>query len=162
MARTESTAIEDGLLKLFPSDWLREAARAVGFVRRRRKVDAVAFIWTLILGFGTGRERTIAGLRRTYELQAGTYELQAGETFVPSAFYSRFSPELLRLEQEMVSHALAQLRERSSGRFESALDEFEELLAADATVISLADSLEKAFPATRTNHTKAAVNYTPS
>lgn len=155
MARTESTAIEDGLLKLFPSDWLREAARAVGFVRRRRKVDAVAFIWTLILGFGTGRERTIAGLRRTYELQAG-------ETFVPSAFYSRFSPELLRLEQEMVSHALAQLRERSSGRFESALDEFEELLAADATVISLADSLEKAFPATRTNHTKAAVNYTPS
>ena len=58
-------------------------------VRRRRKVDPSAMAWTVALGFGTGRERTRAGLRRRYRRATGT-------SSAPSAFYDRFTPEPVR------------------------------------------------------------------
>lgn len=42
------------LADLFPAAWLLETAREVGFVRRFRKIDPVAFFWVLVLGFVTG------------------------------------------------------------------------------------------------------------
>lgn len=149
MARRDSTAIERSLTRLLPSRLIRKLARKVGFVKRSRKIDAVAFIWTLVLGFGAGREKSLASLRRTYQLQTGT-------RLVPSAFYDRFTPELVKLEQELLAHALSELREEAPASLEGALGEFEELVASDATVIRLAETLKKKFPATRTNHTKAA------
>ena len=37
-------------------------------IRRHRKLEPQALFWTLVLGFGTGRSRSLlAALRRTYE-----------------------------------------------------------------------------------------------
>ena len=44
-------------------------------------------LWTVLLGFGTGRERPLAGLQRTYERVTG-------KSLVPSSFYDRFSKEV--------------------------------------------------------------------
>jgi hypothetical protein len=52
--------------------------------KRRRKIDAMALFWTVVLGFGVGRERSLTALRRAYERCTGT-------TLVPSAFYDRFT-----------------------------------------------------------------------
>src|SRR2546425_861955 len=83
MARTQSTAIEDELIRLLPSAELRRRAREIGLVQRLRKVDVVTLVWTLILGFGAARQRTLASLRRLYEVRSG-------RRLVPSAFYDRF------------------------------------------------------------------------
>ena len=77
--------LERLLTDLFPSEWIRQTAGTVGFVRRRRTIDPVTFLWVLILGFGTGVSRSLASLRRAYETASG-------ETLVPSAFYDRFTP----------------------------------------------------------------------
>lgn len=60
MARPRRIAIREELLKLFPAQVLRVLARKHGAVKRRRKVDPVKLFWSLVLGFGGGRERTIS------------------------------------------------------------------------------------------------------
>ncbi|MGH9750819.1 MAG: hypothetical protein ACRD6R_12955 [Candidatus Polarisedimenticolia bacterium] len=41
-------------------------ARQSGLVRRRRKLDPMEMFWTVVLGFGAGRVRALAGMRRAY------------------------------------------------------------------------------------------------
>jgi IS4 transposase len=137
------------LRSCFPDQWVRALARETGFLKRQRKVDVVAFFWTLVLGFGTGLHRTLAELRRAYEASTGTM-------LVPSAFYDRFQPELCRFLRGAVAHAcrtMAEPFEELKGRLAS----FTDLVLADATVLRLHDLLEKAYQACRTNHTKAAM-----
>ena len=106
---------------MFPADWLRTTATAVGFVQRQRKIDPVTFFWVLVLGFGVGVQRSLASLRRAYETAAG-------ETLVPSAFYDRFHPKLLaflrasltRGGDALVAHTRLALGEKLCGRHDSA------------------------------------------
>ena len=59
-------------------------------VRRQRQVRVYDLVWVLVLGFATGRKRTLAALRRRYERETG-------QTIEESSFYKRFSPGLARL-----------------------------------------------------------------
>ena len=68
-------------------------------------------LWTVLLGFGIGRERTLAGLRRTYERVTG-------KSLVPSSYYGRVSKELARmfravLRELMTKLAASEVRNRS-------------------------------------------------
>src|SRR5689334_13624681 len=87
MARRKAIGIRAVLTSLLPTRLLHRMASEAGVGQRRRKVKLSALFWTLVLGFGTGRERTLAGLRRAYERATGT-------TLVASAFYDRFTPQL--------------------------------------------------------------------
>ena len=87
VARHKCIGIRQTLTTLLPEAEIERLAHESGAVRRRRKVDASAMLWTVLLGFGTGRERTLAGLRRTYERVTD-------KSLVPSSFYDRFSIEL--------------------------------------------------------------------
>jgi IS4 transposase len=149
MAQSKFTPVERSLLRLFPSTRIRALARSLGVVKKFRKVDPVAFVWTLVVGFGTGRERTIAGLRRLYQAQTG-------RRLVPSAFYDRFTPALTRLLRELIDQSFGEL-ESQGAALKGRLSSFKELLAIDSTVVRLADALRKTFPACRTNHTVAAL-----
>ena len=72
MAQLKDKEVEGALCHLFPSPWLKEQARQTGMVKRERKINPVAFFWTLLLGFGIGKERDLASLRRAYESATGT------------------------------------------------------------------------------------------
>ena len=63
-------------------------ARSLGVVRRRRKVDVVALVYTLVLGLGGGGRRTFASLRRAYEHATGT-DLVAGAHARPGRRHAR-------------------------------------------------------------------------
>ena len=54
MARAKSIGIRETLTSLLPRTELECLAVECDMVRRRRKVDPVAMLWTLVLGFGTG------------------------------------------------------------------------------------------------------------
>jgi hypothetical protein len=71
MARARSIPIRETLRKLFPPTLLMALAKANGAVRRVRQVKPADLFWTRVLGFGVGRERSIAGLRRAYERSTG-------------------------------------------------------------------------------------------
>src|SRR6266702_795170 len=101
MARTKSIGIREILTRLLPRRRLQRLAEEAGLTKRKRKVQVHALFWTLVLGFGSGRERSIAGLRRAYE-KATRSQL------VPSAFYDRFTPALVRLLRTVAGLLLEQ------------------------------------------------------
>jgi hypothetical protein len=148
MARQQSTDIRQVLNRLISRARLKKLAGDTGAVVRERKIGIVALFWTLVLGFATGNERTLAGLRRAFEKATGT-------TVVPSAFYGRFSPRLVRLLKAVLGEVMDKTA-RMNGAMRGALAGFRDVLLTDSTVIRLHDLLQKAFPACRTNHTLAA------
>lgn len=149
MARPKTIRIKEVLTRIFPRDTLQKAADAVGLAQRERKVKVTALFWTLVLGFGTGRARSISALRRSYELSARV-------SLVPSAFYDRFTPALVRWLKHLVGYALTRVSEPTR-QLRGALGSFRDLVVADATVIRLHDLLAQNFAACRTNHTLAAL-----
>jgi len=147
MARRKSIGIKRQLTSLIATRRLNELAWDTGLVRRRRKVVPMALFWTIVLGFGAGRERTLAGLRRVYQKSTGTM-------LVPSAFYDRFTASLVRFFRAVVRELLD--KAHAGSRLQGVLASFRDVVLTDATVVKLHDLLEKAFPACRTNHTRAA------
>jgi putative transposase len=148
MAQQKSSPIRIALESLLPRKRVREVARETGAVQRERKIDIGAFVWTLVLGFAAGTERTLAGLRRAFEQATGVQ-------VVPSAFYDRFTTGLVRLMKRLVADVMSNLVPPAYA-FGGTLAAFREVLVADSTVIRLHDLLAQAFPACRTNHTLAA------
>jgi putative transposase len=150
MAPSKTTVpIRKTIRKLFPTTHIECLARETGAVVRQRKVKIADFFWTLVLGFGVGRKRTIAGLRRQYEKTSG-------QSIEESSFYDRFTPGLVKMLKQCVAHALEQ--SLGVGRaLDGHLETFRDVIMTDSTVIRLHDLLEGVFPACRTNHTKAAL-----
>lgn len=148
MAQQKSSPIRVALESLLSRRRVRDVARESGAVQRERKIDIGAFVWTLVLGFAAGKERTLAGLRRAFEQATGVH-------VVPSAFYDRFTLGLVRLMKRLVADVMSSLVPPAYA-FGGTLAAFREVLVADSTVIRLHDLLARAFPACRTNHTLAA------
>jgi len=148
MARTPSIDIRGELSSLVPAPRLKELARETGAVQRERKVRIVDLFWTLVLGFGTGKARTFAGLLRMYKGATG-------RSIVPSSFWDRFTPKLARFVKRVAEEVMAKVCEARSD-LRGSLEGFRDLVVADATVIRLHDLLQKAFAGCRTNHSKAA------
>lgn len=134
--------IEQLLNDMFPADWLRETASAVGCVQRQRKVDPVTFFWVLVLGFGVGVQRSLASLRRAYETVAG-------ETLVPSAFYDRFHPKLLAFLRACLTRGIDELVAHTSLALGEKLQGFKDVVVADGTILRLHDQLAPVFPGAR-------------
>jgi putative transposase len=149
MAQRQSSGIREVLTSFLPQRLLMRLAAEAGVGQRRRKVRVHALFWTLVLGFGAGRERTLAGLRRAYERATRT-------TLVPSAFYDRFTPRLARFLRTVAVYLLGRVAEPARAA-RGPLAAFRDVVAADSTVIRLHDLLERAFKACRTNHTLAAL-----
>ena len=51
MASRQSIDLGRTLKGLFPDKFIEETARVEGFLKRKRKLDVIAFFWTLVLGF---------------------------------------------------------------------------------------------------------------
>lgn len=149
MARHKTTDVRRALKRLLPDHVIKELARETKAVQRERDIDIAALVWTLVLGFCTGRTRSIAGLRRSYEQATGT-------TVVPSSFYDRFNKGLVRLLRALLDRAIARTCSKSPA-MNGILAPFQDLMAIDSTVIRLHDALKRAYKACRTNHTLAAL-----
>ncbi len=137
MARTHAIEVRRVLSSVISPSRLEQTAREAGFIRRARKVNAMAFFWTLVPGFGAGAEKSLASLRRCYALHTGT-------PLVPSAFYDRFTPALAQWLQRILLEVLQKSAgpARALGR---RLSPFIDLMAIDGTVVRLHDLLELCF-----------------
>lgn len=152
MAQSQSIEIRRVLSSVISAKQLEETARESGFIVRVRKIEPVAFFWTLVLGFGAGTQKSLASLRRCYELHTGT-------TLVPSAFYDRFTAALAQWLQCILLEVL-QKSACPTRALRGRLSSFIDLMAIDGTVIRLHDLLKETYAACRTNHTKAAAKLT--
>lgn len=149
MAQSQAVPVRVTLHKLFPAEFLMALAKATAAVQRVRKVNPVDLFWTVVLGFGVGRQRTIAGLRRAYEKTTG-------QTIEESSFYDRFTPGFARMLKQAAVRAL-DLGMGTSRALQGHLAGFRDVVLTDSTVVRLHDLLKKAYPGARTNHSQAAL-----
>lgn len=149
MARRKRIGIREALTRLLPRRRLEELAVRARLQKRQRKVQPHALFWTLVLGFGAGRDRTLAALRRSYKLAGGG-------RLAPSAFYARFTVALVRFLKTVLGVLIERAAEPCRA-LQGPLAAFKDLVLTDSTVIRLHEMLAKVFPGCRTNHTKAAL-----
>jgi IS4 transposase len=135
---------------LLPPDKIRELAKETGFIEREKKIEAVAMIWTLVLGFGVRLKRTLASLKRIYQEETGT-------TISDSSWYDRFTPKLARFVKANVQLALTQMAGEANRKLSAKLKHFDDIMIQDSTVIRLHEALAKKWPATRARKTSAGV-----
>ena len=133
----------EAFVTLFPPRVVQRIARESGFVQRHRKLDPVAFLYTLAFETGPQLQRTLAALRDVYNKRTPDPILSAG------GFYERFTPQLVEFLRGCVAYGLAQLRAAPGNRLTPKLARFTDLLIQDSTVIRLFAALAKAYPATR-------------
>lgn len=150
MARREQdTRLRQRFRALLSPKRIWGVAREVGFVQRSGgKINPFKLVWTLTLGFGQGKERTLTGLRRCFMRVAKV-------RLAPASFSERFDGRLVELLRRLVAHLVEATVApvlQLSGSFEG----FSDVTIADASVLRLHELLEQQFPACRTNHTKAA------
>jgi putative transposase len=138
------------LKRFLPDKLIQDAATETGWVERVRKIRPQAFVWALVLGFAGHTERTIATLRREFERATGL-------TLAASAFYDRFNEPLVQCLCKLVGALIEKVIESTSRPFVGALQHFKDVVVTDSSVIRLHDFLEKHFPGSRTNHSKAAM-----
>lgn len=143
-------AYEKALCEAFEPQWLRETAKETGLIKRERKIDPVAIFWVLIFGFGVELQRTIASLKRRYELESKT-------TLSDSSWYERFSPELVLFLKACVIHGIEHIAKREHRKLSEKLNDFEDVMIKDSTIIRVYEKLAKIWPAARTRKAAAGV-----
>ncbi len=138
MPKKTNSPIRDAIESVLAPVRINALARQLGVVKRQRKVDIVVFVGAVVLGFATGAQRSLAGMRRAYERCTG-------QMLAPSGFYVRFSREFVQLLKRLVEEAMAELQQRSP-KLKHVLGRFEQVLAADGSLIKLHENLVKRYP----------------
>ena len=146
----EPDVIEKDLCKLFPKEWLRNAAKETGLIKRERKIEAFVMLWTLVFSFGAHLPRNLANMKRKYE-KASKKEI------AESSWYMRFTPELVAFLKVCVTHAIEQLALEQNKVLSEKLAKFKDVLIQDSTIIRLHKSLAKKWPAARSKTVAAGV-----
>jgi len=146
----EPDVIEKDLCKLFPKEWLRNAAKETGLIKRERKIEAFVMLWTLVFSFGVHLPRNLANMKRKYE-KASKKEI------AESSWYMRFTPELVEFLKVCVTHAIEQLAFEQNKVLSEKLAKFKDVLIQDSTIIRLHKSLAKKWPAARSKTVAAGV-----
>lgn len=134
---------------ILPRRRVTQLARSTGFTQRKRKVHPLAFLLTLVYGYAVETKRTMAAYQRFFTTITKI-------VIARSAFQKKFSEGSVAFFRAVFGEALGRHAARLGTRLGGKLVRFRDVCAIDATVIRLHDLLEKAYAATRTNHTKAA------
>jgi IS4 transposase len=127
--------------RAFPSDELRERARATSLVERERKFDVVALFYTLSFGFAAGSDRSLQAFLERYVEMADCDELSY------AAFHEWFEPTFVALLREILDDTIENLdtgRADLNGR----LDRFRDVLIADGTIVNLYEDATDVYAAT--------------
>ena len=143
------------LVRTFPASDLQERADTVELRQRHRKLDPVAFFWTLVFGFAAGHDRTIQALLDRYLATADE------DALAYNSFSNWFSPALLTFLRELLEEQLEGFEPRHD-QLAGRLARFRDVLIADGTFVTLVQSAADVFPAFREDHAGCKVQLTES
>ncbi len=149
MARAQSSSPRTFLHRLVAADELRRHARRVGFFKRMRKVDPVKFLLVVVLGLCGRGGQSVAAMRRRFSLETGV-------ELARSAFWDRFTPAFEAWVLWLLCHLESLAAEREV-RLQGILAGFRDVIAVDATVIKVHDSLVGTWRGTRRDTAPAAL-----
>jgi len=148
MPKKSDSPIREAIGSVLSVPRIEQLARALGVIKRQRKLCVGVFVGAVVLGFATSARRSLAGMRRAYERCTG-------QSLAPSAFYARFTSEMAQLLRRLVEDAMAELQQRAP-KLKHALVRFNQVLVADGSLIKLHKSLATQFPSVFPNKVGAA------
>ena len=134
MALCEDTEFSRAVERVLPAAKIQQLGEETGTVRRRRKLDLVLFVRTLVPGFGAPGGRSLAGFRRLYQRIADV-------TIARSSFHQRFTDGLVELMRRLLESALRSTR--STRHLGGAFDAFFEVLSIDSSIVRVAPGLAR-------------------
>ena len=137
-----SATLENTIRTIFPEMWLRKLAVKTCFIKRERKIKSEVIFWVLALGFCVYNQHTIASLKRLYEIEANI-------SISDSSWYDRFTPELVEFLHQCVIHGIEELAKEPGKKLSKKLEDFQDVLIQDSTIVRLHSSLAAKFPAAR-------------
>ncbi|MBS8126179.1 transposase, partial [Haloferax volcanii] len=149
------SVVVDRIQRAFPSDELRERARATNLVQRERKFDIVALFYTLTFGFAASSDRSLQAFLDRYVEMADCDELSY------AAFHDWFEPGFVAFLREILDDAIENLdtgRTDLNGR----LERFRDVLIADATIVSLYQDAADVYAATGKDQAELKLHLTES
>src|SRR5674536_378982 len=138
------TTLENTIRTIFPEIWLRTLAIKTCFIKRERKIKPEVIFWVLTLGFCVHNQRTIAGLKRLYEIEANI-------SISDSSWYDRFTPELVEFLHQCVIHGIEELAKEPGRKLSKKLENFKDVIIQDSTIVRLHSSLADKFPVSYTH-----------
>jgi len=150
MSENMTQKILEDLNSMFSQELLQKIADETGLIKRERKIDPTVMFWALVLGFGVRLQRSLASLKRVYENKSG-------QSIRDSSWYYRFTPELLEFLHQCVIHGIQGLAKNSQVKLGKKLQNFEDILIQDSTIIRLYKSLADKFPAARSRTVAAGI-----
>lgn len=125
---------------VLPRATIEEAARRLGVQERRRAMDPIALIFSLVLMGGTSECGRLAAAVRDY------FD-RGGQRVVAGAYYKWFDAELLELMRELSANSLAYVG-RLPKHLPGILADRVDWRVVDSTVVRLRDELAAVWPGT--------------
>lgn len=122
-------------------DTVNERGRALGASQRSRTIQSYDLDLALLRTTGTGAERTIATVRRGWEMLTG-------KTIAPSAFDERFNPGLVRLLWELFEEVTRPVPRGLRRRWPKAMQSLRDIVLCDGTRMALDAALATVFRGT--------------
>ncbi len=122
-------------------DTVNARGRALGASQRTRAVQSYDLVLARLRATGTGAERTIATVRRGWEMLTG-------KTIAPSAFDERFNPGLVRLLWELFEAVTRPVPRRLRRRWPQAMQSLRDIVLCDGTRMALDAALATVFRGT--------------
>jgi len=142
--------IMEDLTSMFSQEWLNDTAIRTGMVKRQRIIDPTFMFWALIFGFGVRLERSLASLKRVFENKSG-------QLISDSSWYDRFTPEMVEFVHQCAIHGIQELAKTSYVKLDKKLQDFQDILIQDSTIIRLNKFLADIFPAARSRSVAAGL-----
>ncbi len=149
MAAADTTPLIRFLHTLVPPEEVRRQAHRVGFIRRRRKVDAAVFVTVVVFALCGRGGQSFAALRRELALRCGL-------NLARSSFWKRFTVGFERLLEVVLERIMDRSRSEQP-EFSGALAGFKDVVAVDATVVKVHKKLRSVWRGTRTTSSPAAL-----
>lgn len=118
----------------FDREALTEAGRRLGAFERERKVTVFDFVLALVSAGCVGPERSIAAVRRAWELLAG-------ETIAPKSFDAHFNPGMVRLLWELIHDVMAPSNRALRRSWPAPLRDLYDVLIVDGTRMAVDSAL---------------------
>jgi len=127
----------------------RQKARELNVTRRQGKVDAYELLMVVVLGVVIRGPTSIAQLGHLYGEVTG-------KRLARSSFWERLTPDFAHLVEWLLDRVIAEVRPPSQ-RPPGVLSVFKDVVAADASVVKIHDSLAHVWKGTRRKSAKAAL-----
>ena len=127
--------LKSWVFQKFTFDFIEKTARETGFMQRKRKLDPVLLIFTLIFGVSSHMKPTLDEIHRHY------IDLDDNPKILTSirnqSFRKRFNFKLVDFLKSLMEHYIDQMVHQSPAHLKGIVGGFKDILVQDSSIIRI-------------------------